>query len=86
VGTCLVTEWRKNLSEFFEPDKEVVTYRSPEECLEKIKWLLEHPEECQAIAKSGQARTLKDHTFSQRAVQLDGIIKSLQGRRKSKLI
>ena len=82
VGTCLVTEWRKNLSEFFELDKEVVTYRSIEECLEKIKWLLEHPEECQAIAKAGQARTLKDHTFIQRAVQLDGIIKSLQGRKK----
>jgi spore maturation protein CgeB len=79
VGTCLVTEWRKNLFELFEPDKEVVTYRSPEECLEKIKWLLEHPEECQAIAKAGQARTLKDHTFIHRAGQLDRVIKSLLG-------
>jgi spore maturation protein CgeB len=45
------------------------------ECIEKVKWLLEHPQERELIAKAGQARTLKDHTFAQRAVQLDEIIR-----------
>jgi spore maturation protein CgeB len=75
VGTCLLTDWKDNLPKLFEPEKEVVTYKSVEECIEKVKWLLDHPQEREAIAKAGQARTLKDHTFAQRAIQLDEIIK-----------
>ncbi|MGE5329736.1 MAG: glycosyltransferase [Deltaproteobacteria bacterium] len=75
VGTCLITDWRKNLNELFIPDKEIVTYKSVDECVEKVKWLLEHPAECQEIAKAGQARTLKEHTFSQRAIELDEMIR-----------
>lgn len=75
VGTCLVTDWKANMHELFEPDKEVVTYKSIEECVEKIKWLLEHPDERRAIAKAGQARTLREHTFHHRAKWLDEIIR-----------
>ena len=74
VGTCLLTDWKPTLHELFEPDREVVTYQSPEECVEKVKWLLEHPQERETIARAGQARTLKEHTFTQRAMQLDEII------------
>ena len=35
VGTCLLTDWKENLPELFVPDKEVVTYRSFDECIEK---------------------------------------------------
>ena len=31
VGTCLLTDWKENLAELFEPDKEVLTYNSTEE-------------------------------------------------------
>ena len=75
VGTCLLTDWKTNIHELFEPDYEVVTYRSVEECIEKIAWLLDHPQESETIAKAGQLRTLKDHTFAQRSIQLDEIIK-----------
>ncbi|QUS59320.1 glycosyltransferase [Synechocystis sp. PCC 7338] len=75
VGTCLVTDWKSNLTELFEPDFEIVTYRNVDECIEKVKWLLENNEVCQGIAKAGQQRTLKDHTFAQRAIQLDKIIR-----------
>ncbi|MBW4487536.1 MAG: glycosyltransferase [Trichocoleus desertorum ATA4-8-CV12] len=75
VGTCLVTDWKENLAELFDPDNEVVTYQSADECVEKVEWLLEHPQERVAIAQAGQARTLKDHTFEKRALQLDQIIR-----------
>lgn len=75
VGTCLLTDWKENLSELFEIDREVVTYKSVDECIEKARWLLEQSQERELIAKAGQARTLKDHTFAQRAVQLDEIIR-----------
>ncbi|NOY71314.1 MAG: glycosyltransferase [Gammaproteobacteria bacterium] len=75
TGTCLVTDWKENLPELLEPDKEVVTYKTIDECAEKIRWLLDHSTEREAIAKAGQVRTLKDHTFSSRAALLDDIFK-----------
>ena len=76
VGTCLLTDWKPNLHELFEPDYEVVTYRSVEECIEKAKWLLDNPTERDKIAKAGQARTLREHTFDHRALVLDDIIQN----------
>lgn len=76
IGTCLVTDWKENISELFVPEKEIVTYKSVEECIEKVKWLLNNPEERNKIAKAGQLRTLKDHTFKSRAKTLDEIIKT----------
>ena len=32
MGALLVTDWKENLAQMFEPGKEVVAYRSPEEC------------------------------------------------------
>jgi spore maturation protein CgeB len=74
MGTCLLTDWKTNLHEMFEPDTEVVTYRSAEECVERVNYLLSHENEREAIAAAGQRRTLRDHTFGQRAAQLDELI------------
>jgi spore maturation protein CgeB len=75
VGACLVTDWKKNLSELFEPDHEIVAYHSPEDCIAKIQWLLDHPCDMQNIAKAAQKKILKSHTFEQRAPLLNQIIK-----------
>ena len=74
VGTLLVTDWKKNLNELFEPGREVVSYRSPEECVELVRYYLEHDDEMQAIARAGQARTLRDHTCYQRMQSLVEIV------------
>jgi len=74
VGTCLITDWRQNIGELFEPDKEIITYSCPEECIEKVRYLTNHPGQLRDIAKAGQARTMKEHTFAHRAVQVDEII------------
>ncbi|RQW83387.1 MAG: hypothetical protein EHM79_16290 [Geobacter sp.] len=83
TGTCLVTDWRDNIPELFTPDVEVVTYRNAAECVEKINWLVAHPREREAIASAGMRRTLSEHTFENRAVELDRIIRSAlaKGRR-----
>lgn len=74
VGTCLLTDWKSNLSTLFVPDTEVVTYRSAEECIEKVNYLLAHEAERRSIAQAGQKRTLKDHTVIQRAEEIQQII------------
>jgi len=74
VGTCLLTDWKSNLSGLFELDSEVVAYRDEDECVEKVEYLLGHDSERRSIAAAGQRRTLRDHSFAHRAAQLDGVI------------
>lgn len=75
VGTCLITDYRENIGELFDPDYQLVTFKTAGECVEKIKWLLENPARCEEIARAGQKRTLEEHTFSRRAARLDEIIR-----------
>lgn len=76
VGSCLLTDWRPNLPELFDPETEVVTYETAEECIEKVEYLLGHEEQRQSISRAGQKRALRDHTFDNRAVQLDDLIRA----------
>lgn len=74
VGTCLLTDWKENLPQLFEPDVEVLTYRHADECVEKIRYLLDHEDRRRAFAAAGQRRALRDHTFASRAERIDEII------------
>ncbi|RMG41046.1 MAG: hypothetical protein D6719_09415 [Candidatus Dadabacteria bacterium] len=66
AGALLFTEAHPDLKENFEPEREVVTYSSSEELLEKITYYLEHEEARKEIAKSGQKRCLRDHSMTNR--------------------
>ena len=75
AGTCLLTDWKENLARLFEPDKEVLTYKSAAECVEKVRYILGHEAERRDVADAGQRRTLRDHNFDKRAARIDEIIK-----------
>jgi glycosyltransferase involved in cell wall biosynthesis len=70
VGALLLTDRKDNLGELFEIGKEVVAYSSAEEAAELIRYYLAHPDEAQAIARAGQARTLREHTYRHRMEEL----------------
>ena len=70
VGAMLLTDRKDNLSELFEIGKEVAVYSSPEEAAELIRHYMTHPDEAQAIAQAGQARTLREHTYKHRMEEL----------------
>lgn len=74
VGSCLITDWKKNLNEIFKTDEEVITFKNTNECIDKVRWLLNHPTERINIARKGQQRVLKDHSFEARANLLNEII------------
>jgi spore maturation protein CgeB len=50
----------------FEIGREVVTFSTPEECVDHARYYLDHRDERVDIARAGQARTLRDHTYAQR--------------------
>lgn len=74
VGSLLLTDWKVNLPELFVPGTEVATYRNPEECIEKINYYLKHEGEREAIALSGQKRTLEEHNYNLRMQELVDIV------------
>ena len=74
VGTLLITDWKQNLHEMFEPGTEVVAYQDAQECVDLIQYYLEHEHERVAIAQAGQRRTLRDHTYYHRVQELAEIV------------
>lgn len=70
VGSLLVTDWKRNLGEIFKEGEELVAYRTPEECVELLRYYSGHDDERRAIAQAGQKRTLREHTYYQRMQEL----------------
>ena len=62
MGTLLLTDWKSNMAEIFTPEEEVVTYSTPQEALDKARYFLRNPTEAMAIAKRGQARTMREYS------------------------
>jgi spore maturation protein CgeB len=80
VGSCLLTDNKKNLPDLFIPGAEVVVYDNVNDCIDKIKWLSQNETERIKIAASGHQRTLTDHTVEKRCRQIIDIINSELGK------
>jgi spore maturation protein CgeB len=74
VGSCLLTDNKKNLSELFNIGKEIVVYNGVDDCIEKIRWLSENEVERKKIADAGQQRTLTSHSVEERCKSIINII------------
>lgn len=77
MGTFLVTDYKENLSELFNLGKEVVAYKSLTDCVEFIQYFLSNSAERELIAKAGQKRTLKDHSYYQRMCEVSNILERM---------
>jgi spore maturation protein CgeB len=69
-GGFQIADWKPGLAELFEPEREVVTFRSRDELREKVDYYLARPEERQAIADRGYARAHREHTYERRLARL----------------
>lgn len=76
IGSCLLTDNKKNIGDLFDVGREVVVYDSLEDCIEKIKWLLDNAGERKRIALCGQQKTLQHHTVEDRCKLIIDIINS----------
>jgi len=74
MGALLMPDWKENLHEMFEPGKEVVVYRSSDECVELIHYYLDHKNEREAIVRAGQEHTMREHIYYQRSEELVDIV------------
>jgi spore maturation protein CgeB len=65
-GALYCTGYMDELTEFFEPGEELITYRSRHELLDKVQYYLSHPEQAEKIRKAGYMRALRNHTYHRR--------------------
>src|SRR3546814_18943513 len=82
AGTCQLVDYRAEVAQAFEPDREVAVYHSIDECIEKARWLQDHPTERKAIAAAGQARALRAHSVMRHAEQMHAHFLELLNRSK----
>jgi spore maturation protein CgeB len=52
----------------------VAIYHTPEECVELARYYVDHESEREAIARAGQRRTLRDHTYKLRMQELSALL------------
>ena len=65
-GALYITGYMDELSEMFEPEKEVVTYRDQYELLDKVRFFLKNEKAGEKIRKAARQRALAEHTYHHR--------------------
>lgn len=65
-GSCYMTQHNDDLNELYEIGREIATWHTMDECVEKVRYLLAHDQEREAIAAAGRVRAASDHTWDAR--------------------
>jgi spore maturation protein CgeB len=65
-GALYCTGYMDELTEMFEPDKEMLIYHSQHELLEKVVYYLAHPAQAEQVRLAGRKRALAEHTYHDR--------------------
>ena len=73
-GGLYLTQDNPELSLVYDVGKEIVTYQDEGDCAEKIRFLLNHPDEAAKIREAGHIKALKDHTWHKRFEQIFRIV------------
>lgn len=73
-GALLLTEEDPSIDKYFEPGKELVTFKDSADLIDKIYYFLEHSEEREAIARRGRERCYAEHSLSQKVKQMVQLI------------
>ena len=74
VGGFVLSNYQEEIPELFEEGKEIVTFRTPEELVDKADYYLKHEKERMRIGLNGYQKVKKCYTYEQ---QLNKIISIL---------
>lgn len=79
AGAFVLTDWREQMDELFEPGSEIVCYREPGEAPELVRYYLDHPAARQAVIARARARVLACHTWEHRLQRLIACMREVYG-------
>lgn len=64
--TCYLTGYTDEIVEFYQPEREIITYRSELELVDKAKYYLAHPAQAEQVREAGYKRAIAEHTWVRR--------------------
>lgn len=70
LKSFILTDYCEELKDLFELGKEIETFKTSEELIDKIDYYLKHDSEREKIAKNGHAKFLKNFTWEARLQKL----------------
>ncbi len=77
MGSLLLTDWKSNIADIFEPEKEIVTFKTPAEAIDKARYFLAHPKEAAEIARNGQLKTFSKYDVEGRISRFEALCDEL---------
>jgi spore maturation protein CgeB len=69
-GALQACDWKENIEEHFEENKEIVIYRTGSELESKVKDLLRNDSYRKEVTHAGLKRSLQEHTYEHRMSQM----------------
>jgi len=70
VGTLILNDFGHNLNSLFEIGKEIESYRSIPEAIEKCNYYIANPKKALKMGEMAQIRALKDYNYDSYVVNL----------------
>lgn len=70
AGGLQIMEYRQAIEDCFEPDKEILTYHSVEELIDKINYYKRDPKASELIRTAANNRVLSSHTYRHRLTDI----------------
>ena len=64
--TCYLTGHSEEITDFYDVGREIDTYRSPDELVDKTRFYLAHSEAAERLREAGYRRAIRDHTWGRR--------------------
>jgi spore maturation protein CgeB len=79
AGACLITDKWRGIEQFFEPGREILVAENAEEIVELVRGTT--AAEAQAIGDAMRKRALSQHTYAQRADEVERILNAARADR-----
>jgi spore maturation protein CgeB len=76
-GAFILTDYRRDLFELFEVDKEVVYYKDERDLREKAKYFLENPRTRKALSENARKKVLEKYTYQKMVEEILHVMKEL---------
>lgn len=82
AGACLITDYWEGIGLFLQPDEEILVARDGQDVAEHLAALT--PEKARAIGLRAQARVLDHHSYANRAIEVDAILREERAKRQQR--
>jgi spore maturation protein CgeB len=84
AGACIITDAWEGIDLFLEPGREILVARDGADVADLLAELT--PQQARAVGEAARTRILGDHTYAQRAVLLDTLLRDAAEKRKQEIM